>query len=158
MEKEEEAEQTITHMCLESDCKDAFLINADEDMDSKHKHTKTSIYKIEEVREKLKDAWEPKESMIQAYKKKQNEFYNNLKTQINKVIDDDQKLLENILAKLQYHHLPIQANSQVYFEFIREEYQRLDRISMLKLIEESESGSLNEDLSKQKQIADLLDL
>jgi hypothetical protein len=59
---------------------------------------------------------------------------------------------------VQYHHLPYEANSQAYLEFIRDEYNRLDRNSILNLLNEAENGQLNKHLVKQKEISNFLDL
>jgi hypothetical protein len=58
--------------------------------------------------------WEPKESLIEPYFKQINLFYDSLRKEINKLIDDDLKQVEGFLTKVKYHHLPYEANSQAY--------------------------------------------
>jgi hypothetical protein len=41
---------------------------------------------------------------------------------------------------------------------MRQEYDRLDKVSILNLWNEAESGELNKNLGKQKEITDFLDL
>lgn len=62
------------------------------------------------------------------------------------------------MTKVKYHHLPLEANSQAYLEFMREEYDRLDKASLLNLLNEAENGELNKDLEKQQDISNFLDL
>lgn len=40
-----------------------------------HKHSKTDIKSIEEIKSKLEEAWEPKQCSIQPYFEKVNVFY-----------------------------------------------------------------------------------
>ncbi len=44
---------------------------------------------------------------MDGYVKKTRVFYENLRKEINKLIDEDQRVVENILGKLKYHHLPV---------------------------------------------------
>lgn len=41
---------------------------------------------------------------------------------------------------------------------MKEEYAQLDKASILKLVNEADSGLLNKNLEKQKQVANFLDL
>jgi hypothetical protein len=45
--------------------------------------------------------------------------------------------VENILGKLKYHHLPVEANSAAYIEFMRAEYDRLDKNTIVTLMNEA---------------------
>lgn len=44
---------------------------------------------------------------MDSYIKKSRLFYENLKKEVNKLIDEDQRIVENILNKMKYHHLPV---------------------------------------------------
>lgn len=64
-------------------------------------------------------------------------FYENLKVSIKNLIDEDQRKVEEFLVKVKYYHLPLEANSQAYLEFMRQEYDRLDKASILSLLNEA---------------------
>lgn len=63
-----------------------------------------------------------------------------------------------MLTKVKYHHLPYEANTQAYLDFINKDYDKLTKRSIINLLNEADSGYLNKDLKKQKQITDYLDL
>jgi hypothetical protein len=71
---------------------------------------------------------------MDAYIKKTRLFYENLRKEINKLIDEDQRTVENILGKLKYHHLPVEANSAAYMELMKGEYDRLDKNTIVTLM------------------------
>lgn len=104
----------ITHLCLAEDCKENLFLCEKCQNTNVHKHSKTDIRAISEIKQKLKSVWEPKNSLIGPYFKKISQFYESLKQEISKLIDEDQKQVENFLIKVQYHHLPYEANSQAY--------------------------------------------
>jgi hypothetical protein len=54
--------------------------------------------------------------------------------------------------------LPVDANSAAYIEFMRAEYDRLDKNTIVTLMNEAENGEENKDMQKQKQISNFLDL
>lgn len=105
-----------------------------------HKHSKTDIRLISEIKSRLKEAWEPKDSTIDPYFTRVKKFYADLRIQIKDLIDEDERKVENFLTKVKYHHLPLEANSQAYLELIKDEYDRLDKTSILSLLNEAESG------------------
>lgn len=77
-------------------------------------------------------------------------FYDQMRKDLIDLINEDQKIVEALLEKVSYHHLPVEANSLSYLEFKKEQYERLDKTSILKLISEAESGDLNKNLDQQK--------
>lgn len=81
---------------------------------NKNKHSKTDIRLISELKEKFKEAWEPKKSAVQPYFAKVRTFYEKLRKGINDLIDEDEKAVINFLTKVKYHHLPLEASSQAY--------------------------------------------
>ena len=38
---------------------------------------------------------------------------------MNKLIDDDQRIVENILGRVKYHHLPVEVNSAAYIDLMK---------------------------------------
>lgn len=150
--------QEITHLCLADDCKENLFLCESCQAINVHKHSKTDIRLIAEIKDKLRAVWEPKESLVEPYFQKIAQFYEGLRKEINKLIDEDHKQVEGFLVKVQYHHLPYEANSQAYLEFTRDEYDRLDRHSILNLLNEADNGQLNKHLDKQKEISNFLDL
>lgn len=66
--------------------------------------------------------------------------------------------MESLLEKISCHHLPMEANSLAYLEFKKEQYERLDKASILKLISEAEYGEANKNLEQQKEILNLLEV
>ncbi len=54
--------------------------------------------------------------------------------------------------------MPVDANSAAYIEFMRAEYDRLDKNTIVTLMNEAENGEENKDMQKQKQISNFLDL
>lgn len=54
--------------------------------------------------------------------------------------------------------MPNEANSLCYLEFKKEQYERVDKASVMKLISEADSGELNRNLDQQKEILNLLDV
>ncbi len=51
--------QEIKHLCLAEDCSEDLFLCSECNL-GQHKHSKTDIREISEVKEKLKEAWEPK--------------------------------------------------------------------------------------------------
>ena len=66
------------------------------------------------------------------------------------MIESDEKITAGLLEKISYHHLPMEANSISYLSFKKEEYEKLDKDNIIKLINEAESGDLNKNLEQQK--------
>lgn len=87
---------------------------------------------------------------MEGYYKKVRFFYDKLRKDVNELLNEDQKIVESLLEKISYHHLPIEANSLCYLEFKKQQYERLDKSSILKLITEADSGELNRNLDQQK--------
>ena len=130
---EKPKDQEITHLCLAEECtEDLFLCAAGNK--TPHKHSKTDIQLISEIKKKLKEAWEPKESTIDPYFQRTKKFYDDLRLEIKELIDEDENRVKTFLTKVKYHHLPLEANSQAYLEFIKDEYDRLDKASILSLV------------------------
>ena len=65
-------------MCLDEECKDNFLLCKSCKSSSIHKHSKTSIVNIEEVKKQLCEVWEVG-NVFSEYKKKTNTFYEELR-------------------------------------------------------------------------------
>ena len=57
-------------ICLDEDCSEKFLLCKSCKESSVHKHSKTTIEVIAEVKQKLKETWELKDSKIKPYYKK----------------------------------------------------------------------------------------
>lgn len=102
------------------------------------------------MRNKLSLHWELKDNKTEPYFKKVCLFYDKLRKDVNDLLNEDQKVVESLLEKISYHHLPIEANSLCYLEFKKEQYERIDRASVMKLINEADSGELNRNLDQQK--------
>ena len=81
-----------------------------------------------------------------------------MRKEVNKLIDDDQKVVERMLTKVKYHHLPYEANTQAYLDFLHKDYDKLSKRAVIGLLNEAESGILNKELQKQKEVTDYLDL
>lgn len=61
--------------------------------------------------------WELKDNKMEGYYKKVRFFYDKLRKDVNELLNEDQKIVESLLEKISYHHLPIEANSLCYLEF-----------------------------------------
>jgi len=59
---------------------------------------------------------------------------------MNKLIDDDQRIVENILGRIKYHHIPVEANSTAYMDLMKSEYDQLDKNTIVTLLNETENG------------------
>ena len=64
--------------------------------------------------------------------------------------------MNTLVEKIKYHHLPKKANSQAYINFKKNQFNSIDKNSMITLINEAENGEINKD-HQQKQLLDILD-
>ena len=65
-------------MCLDEECRDKFLLSKSYQGSNIHKHSKTSIVNIEEVKKQVSEVWEV-DNAFSEYKTKINVFYDEMR-------------------------------------------------------------------------------